>query len=199
MRENQKELLELIELDTSLLIEKCNLTSRNDCFKLLRTLKETSAFPSVINYDGVTFSTDDEKANAFNDFFSSVYSCRIYANVPTALDSSIKLQYATFGDLTIENILSKCDDSSSMGSDQVPSFLLRDGCQILVQRLWHFCKLFKSPCIGLKNEKRHISHHVKKMVQQLTFKTIVQSACFQSFLLFLKKCCLLFCIHKLSR
>ena len=36
-----------------------------------------------------------------------------------------------FGVLEIEKILSKCDDSSSMGSDQVPSFLLRDGCQVL--------------------------------------------------------------------
>ena len=33
--------------------------------------------------------------------------------------------------MEIEKILSKYDDSSSMGSDQVPSFLLRDGCQIL--------------------------------------------------------------------
>ena len=72
-----------------------------------------------MNYDGVSFSTDDKKA-----FFSSVY-------VLTALDSSIRLQDVTFGVLEIENILSKCDDSSSMGSDQLPSFLLRDGCQIL--------------------------------------------------------------------
>ena len=74
MRNNQKELSESIKLDTSFLIEKCNLTSRNDCFKLLRTLKEASAFPPLMNYDGVIFSTDDKKANAFNDFFSSVYS-----------------------------------------------------------------------------------------------------------------------------
>ena len=131
MRENQKELSKSIELDTSLLIEKCNLKSRNDCFKLLRTLKETSVFPHVMNYDGDTFSTDDKKANAFNDFFSSVYSCKIHENVPTALDSSIKLQDVTFGVSEIENILSKCVDSSCMGSDQVLSFLLRDGCQIL--------------------------------------------------------------------
>ena len=74
MMENQKELSESIEFDTSPLIEKCNLTSRNYCFKLLRTLKETSAFPPVMNYDGFTFSTDGKKANAFNDFFSSVYT-----------------------------------------------------------------------------------------------------------------------------
>ena len=53
-RENQKELSESIEFDTSLLIEKCNLTSRNDCFKLLRTLKETSAFPPVMNVTTVS-------------------------------------------------------------------------------------------------------------------------------------------------
>ena len=131
MRESQTELSESIELGTSLLIEKCNLTSRNDCFKLLRNLKETSAFPPVMNYDGVSFSTDDKKANAFNDFFSSVYGCKIHKNVPTALDSSIELQDVTFGVLEIQKILSKCVDSSSMGSDQVPSFLLRDGCQVL--------------------------------------------------------------------
>ena len=62
MKEIQKELAESIELDTSLLVEKCNLTSRNDYFKLLRTLKETSAFPPVMNYDGVTFSTDNQKS-----------------------------------------------------------------------------------------------------------------------------------------
>ena len=109
------------------------MTSRNDFFKLLRTLKETSAFPLVMNYDGVAFSTGDKKANAFNDFFSSVYSCKIHENVPTASDSTIKLQDVTFGVLEIENILSRCDDSSSIGSDQVPSFLHRDGYHILVQ------------------------------------------------------------------
>ena len=124
MRENQKELSETIELDTSLYFEECNLTSINGCFKLLRTLKETSDFSPVMNYDGDTFSIADKKANAFNDFFCSVY-------VPTALDSSINLQDFTFGLLEFENILSKCDDSSSMGSDQVPSFLIRVGCQIL--------------------------------------------------------------------
>ena len=92
MRENQKELSESIELDTSLLNKKCNLASRNDCSKLLRTLKETSAFSPLTNYDGVTFSTDYEMANPFNDFFSSVYSCKIHKNVSTVLDSSTKLQ-----------------------------------------------------------------------------------------------------------
>ena len=77
MRENQKELSESIELDTRLLIEKFYFTSRKDCFKLLRTLKETSAFPSVMNYDGVTFLEDsypfdDENANALNEFFSAL-------------------------------------------------------------------------------------------------------------------------------
>ena len=47
----------------------------------------------------------------------------------------------TIGVLEIENILSKCDDSSYMGSDQVPSFLLRDGCQILAPAIM---ALFKS-------------------------------------------------------
>ena len=131
MRENQKELSESIELDTSLLIEKGSLTSRNDCFRLLRTLKETSASPPVMNYDGVVFSTDDKKANEFIDFSSSVHSCKTHENFPTALCSSIKLPGVTFDVLEIENIFSKCDDSSSMGSGQVPSFLLRDGCQIL--------------------------------------------------------------------
>ena len=44
MRANQKDISESIELDTSLPIKKCNLTSRNGCFKLLRTLKETGFF-----------------------------------------------------------------------------------------------------------------------------------------------------------
>ena len=108
------------------------MTSRNDCLKLLGTLKDTSAFPPVMNYNGVSFSTDDKKANAFNDFFNSVYSCKIHENVPKALDWTIKLQdVLEIGVLEIEKILSTCDDSSSMCSDQVPSFLLRDGCQDL--------------------------------------------------------------------
>ena len=130
-RENQKELSESIELDSSLLIKKCYLTSRNDCFRLLRTLKETGASPPVMNHDGVTFSTDDKKAHNFNDFFSAVYSCKFHENVPTIFDSIIKLLDVTFGVLEIEKVLSKCDDSSSTGSDQLASFLLRDGSQIL--------------------------------------------------------------------
>ena len=73
------------------------------------------------------------------------------------MDSSIKLQDVTFGVSEIENILSKCVDSSSMGSDQVPSFLLRDGCQILgpavmalfqvIQKFSHWPKEWKTSCI----------------------------------------------------
>ena len=130
MREYQQELSESIGLDMSLLIEKRNLTSWKDSFKLLRTLEETSAFPLVINYDGVTFQQRIKRrmhSMLFSALSIVVKFTRMFQHLKSNLDSSIKLQDVTFGVLEIENILSKCDDSSSMGSDQVPSFLLRDG------------------------------------------------------------------------
>ena len=98
-------------------------------------------------------------------FISSVYKRKLHENVSTALGSSIKLQDITFGLLEIEEILSKCDDSSSMGSDQVPPFLLRDGCQILAPAVMALFQVIQKSAHWPKNGKRHISHHCPKMVQ----------------------------------
>ena len=195
MRENQKELSESIELDTSLLIEKCNMTSRNDCFKLLRTLKETSVFLHVMNYDGDTFSTDDKKANVFNDFFSSVYNCKIHESVPTALDSSMKLQDVTFGVLEIENILSKCDDSSSMGSDQVPSFLLRDGCQILGPAVMALFQVIQKSSLWPKEWKTSYITPLHKNGSTGDVKNYRPISLLPKLSIVFEEICSIFCIH----
>ena len=127
------------------------------------------------------FQLTIKKANAFNDFFSSVY-------VPTALDSSINLQEVTFGVLEIENILSKCDDSSSMVSYQVPSFLLRDGCQILTPAVMALFQVIQKSSNWPKEWKTSYITPLHKKGSTSDVKKIVRSACFQSFLLFLKKC-----------
>ena len=86
-------------------------------------------------------SFSSEIANGFNTFFGSDFSPKIKYDVPTSYEflPEICTDNLTFSETEIRTFLLRCDDLSSMGADNVPSFNLRKCATILspaVQQLF---------------------------------------------------------------
>ena len=142
-REFDKSLNESIELDKQIFIEKFNLSCSSHCFRLLRTLGFSKSLPSVMSYSGVPLSSSSEIANGFNTFFGSVFSPKIKYDVPASYEflPELCIDNVTVSETEIRTLLLRCDDSSSMGADNIPSFVLRECATILspaVQQLFYW-------------------------------------------------------------
>ena len=142
-RELDKSLNESIELDKQIFIEKINLSCSSHCFRLLRTLGFSKSLPSVMSYSGVSLSSSSEIANGFNTFFGSVFSPKIKYDVPASYEflPELCIDNVTVSETEIRTLLLRCDDSSSMGADNIPSFVLRECATILspaVQQLFYW-------------------------------------------------------------
>ena len=72
-------------------------------------------------------------ANAFNKYLSSVFSSKVdfVAASETETVPSIFIDDLQVSLIEVETLLLKCDDSNSMGPDQVPSFVLHKASNIL--------------------------------------------------------------------
>ena len=120
--ELNKSLAESIELDKILFIDQFNLSSSKQCFKLLRTLGFNSNYPSVMFYNGNQFTSDLEKAEAFNSSFVSVFAAKIGFNNSAPTSSKINLHEVDILPNEIHDALLSCDDSTSTGSNTIFCF-----------------------------------------------------------------------------
>ena len=77
--------------------------------------------------------TDSDIANAFNKYLSSVFSSKVdfVAASETETVPSIFIDDLQVSLIEVETLLLKCDDSNSMGPDQVLSFVLQKASNIL--------------------------------------------------------------------
>ena len=98
-------------------------------------------------------------------------------------------------ELEIENILSKCDDSSSMGSDQVPSFLHRDGCQILAPASMELFQVNQKSSHWPKEWKTSYITPLHKNVSTSDDKKYCPISLLPKLSIVFEKCCSIFCIH----
>ena len=111
---------------------------------LLRTLGFSKFLPFVMSYSGVSLSSSSEIANGFNTFFGSVLSPKVKYHVPASYEflSELCIDNVTFSGTKIRTLLLRCDDSSSMGTDNFPSFVLHECATILsspaVQQLFYW-------------------------------------------------------------
>ena len=136
-----QEINDSIELDKLCFADKLNLDSPNSCFKLIRSLKNGSHIPSTMKFKDVSASTDYEKANLFNKFFGSTFSPKsLYAQNQLGTQS-LCLNDVNFSLANVEALLRKCPDSSSIGCDELPSFVLNNCFNLLapaVIELFHY-------------------------------------------------------------
>ena len=86
-----------------------------------------------MSYNNQKYCTDKDIANAFNKYFSSVFSSKVdfVAASETETVPSIFIDDLQVSLIEVETLLLKCDDSNSMGPDQVPSFVFQKASNIL--------------------------------------------------------------------
>ena len=126
-------LSESIDFDKHIYFEQFSLKSPTDCFKLRRSLGFCQSYPSVMYFDNQTLHTESEKAICFNNYFGSVFGPKTI-NPPALLVSSdheIYLDDVFIQGETVTSMLGQCNDSSFLGPDFNPSFILYRRSQML--------------------------------------------------------------------
>ena len=125
LRELNLSISDSIELDKELFINRFDLSSTQQCYKLLRSFGFNSSFPPVMLHGNESFFTDSEKALGFNKFSASVFQDKSSHTVPDQLkEPCIKLMNLDFCLSDVLLLLESCDDSSAAGADELPLFLL---------------------------------------------------------------------------
>ena len=80
-----------IELDRLSLVEQLNLKNTKHCYRLLRSLKSNSMYPSSVFFGSIKAGSSFEKAQLFNTFFSSVFKASSFILPELQVDGSIHL------------------------------------------------------------------------------------------------------------
>ena len=102
------------ELDRFSLVEQLNLKNTKHGYRLLRSLKSNSMYPSSMFFGSIKAVSSFEKAQLFNTFFSSVFEAGSYLLPELQADGGIHLEDFSF---TIDNVcklLCRIPDDSSM-------------------------------------------------------------------------------------
>ena len=102
----------------------------SDPKKFWSYFKKNNSLPNNIFYNNMSYNNDNDIANVFADYFSSVYkSSSVYDRSSTIFDSSsfdlIKIDHITFDD--VMSAIKKLKSSLSVGVDKIPSFIVK-GC-----------------------------------------------------------------------
>ncbi|CAB4013342.1 Hypothetical predicted protein [Paramuricea clavata] len=107
---------------------------------------------TIITYDGATAKTASEKANLFNQYFSSTFSHPSTDNAVNEVTSSHSFPLKT--DMLLSNItlcveevsdcLNSLDTTKACGPDGIPSRLLKECCQQIAPSL---CTIFNHSLI----------------------------------------------------
>ena len=111
---------QFIELDTFLFINNFTCTGLQGCFKMIKLLNNTGDIPGFVLSQGTPVYKDTEIAEAFNDYFGTVYQ----PNITSTIDFyDNELKHVSFGRQEIENGLA----NASLGSGvyKLPGSFLR--------------------------------------------------------------------------
>ena len=142
-----KSLEESIELDKLILVENFNLQNPKDGFKLINTLKNSTVYPPVMYFGNQSLVDDLSKAEALNNYFSSVFNPKRPATIEQSPNCDIFLDDFDFWVNDIEILLSDCDDSLAAGPDNIPSFVLKSCSRVLAPAVYALFQSIKSSSI----------------------------------------------------
>ena len=86
--------------------------------------------PDKVTYNGASFSDDRGRAEAFNDFFKSIYKdhskCEIDLDAPILPGVTDQLSYVTVSVDEIVGILRSLDTKKAIGHDKLPTIVLKE-------------------------------------------------------------------------
>ena len=116
-----------------------NLNNFQQCFRILRTLSSSASLPPVMFWNDAKATTDSDKAQLSNKYFSSVFTHKspFFAS-GTFHCSELFLEDFEFSCDEIEYLLRSCEDSTASGSDNIPSFVLHRCSKILAPAVLMF-------------------------------------------------------------
>ena len=105
LSELQRDLNNSIELDKITLLSSFHSLDTNDCFKILHKLSGSTPIPSVVKLGASCASTDNTKADLFNNFFCSVYKSETFTYNGCSDNTSINLRELSFGESDVNSLL----------------------------------------------------------------------------------------------
>ena len=127
-----------IELDRFSLVEELNSKNTKHCYRLLRSLKSNSMYPSLRFFGSIKAFSSFDKAQLFNTFFSSVFKAGSCLLPELQAGGSIHLEDFSFSIGDVYNLLSRIPDDSSLSMDAFPSFELKECAKQLSPLVFEF-------------------------------------------------------------
>ena len=122
----------------SLLVDTFAYSKDSKIYDYIRIFSKSGGIPSVLQYQSQTLTAATDKANAFNDFFHSVFnsSCMDVAltDLPFPATSLCSIS------ITMEDtfaVLATLDPSKAMGGDGIPPIVLQQCAAALVEPVHH--------------------------------------------------------------
>ena len=107
----KNEIAESIELDKATFLDTIIFTDIRHCFKCLRSMKTSSVYPSVVEWNGYKAHSIVEKAKVFNNYFCSVFEPATRITIVLSNNPSIILSDSLVAVFEVENMLKECDDN----------------------------------------------------------------------------------------
>ena len=119
----------------------------NDCFKLLHKLSGSTPIPSVVKLGASCASTDNTKADLFNNFFCSVYKSETFTYNGCSDNTSINLRELAFGESDVNSLFKKVPDTTAVAADGVPPFVLKYNADALTPMVYILFSQIVTCCI----------------------------------------------------
>ena len=114
---------------------RCNIrTQPKKFFDFVNSKRKSSGFPATLKHNNKTSANDEESAELFAEFFSSVYSTETFdasclnADIPQL---STCISIPAIDELTVDAYLQSVKLSHQVGPDNVPSCIVKNCADIL--------------------------------------------------------------------
>ena len=110
----------------------------NNSKSFWRFFKSKSAIPDVIKIGGLSLFSSEEKADAFNTYFASVFTSDSNYSLPLispSQSSSNFLDSITVSEFEVQSLLSSLSPSKATGPDGIPAYILKRCSKVIAPSL----------------------------------------------------------------
>jgi hypothetical protein len=146
LRSLQHDLSISLELDKICFVNRFKACSPSDSFKYVRSINQSRDLPTSISYGDKKACDDQEKAELFNGFFTSVFVPKIpWIDEPNIIDTpDICLSDVAFSTHDIYKRFDSCKPSSSPTADNLPGKIIKCCSKVLAPIFFLFFQIILS-------------------------------------------------------